>query len=1473
MKKLKSILRWTVGILLGSYLTIILLLSLPFVQRWIGGIVADALSQQLQTKVQVGRVQVGLSGRLIVDDIQVWDKKGENMLEVARAGAKLDLLPLFEQKDIHINNALLFGAHAHLYQEHPDSSTNFQFVIDAFQSKDEEKKPMPHISIDKILVRHTTITFDQRWKEPRQDRFDPSHITLQDVNLAAQLHVLQDDSLSFTLRRLDFKEKCGFVLKSAQMKFSKGSEGFHLTDCQLTTPNSQLTLPKANINPNSRQLGGNISFDVLPSDFSAFYPKLSQLQNRLNGAASIDADSLQLNAYDIKLCSEDEAVSLDIPQLLLTNLSDSIPNGAVQLRNLTIKPEAMRYADAFTDEVPAKLNKLASVMGEARIEGSFSYMDGIGNAETMLTSALGRITLDGKMENKVVDAHISTDGFQLGHTLEALQVRMANQNDSTSLIGNLTFDADAEISLSNTSTKVLDGNVLLNIQELEFKGYKYHNLNLKARHRNGNYDIAFDAADPALTMKLQANAKFLPSHYVIQSLVDVDKFRPADMHLLKGGIHEVSMKVGINLAGEKLDNLSGDISIPHIIVENDEGTYTLSHIMLESEANGEQRNIRLQSPYLQGRASGVFDFRDLISYCQESIHHWIPGIVKAPTHKPVHCQADFSLKLTDATPLQRLAGIDLHFDKGPLVVKAKADSRQNLLNLEASAPQIGWGSENLLDFNYRTEGMGETMKTQVDVKRIMKQNPVQFTAAITTDNELLTTRISWDDKLLPATNGSIALRGNLRRDADKLEIDGEVLPTQLHISDTTWNIKPTAISFHNGVLDVENFRMTMDDDDRWLAIRGKASKDVRDTLNVDLKGIELSYIFDLAKIKPLMLSGRVNGSIFGTSLFSQPVAFGHVIVPGMHFNEADMGTCDAHLAWGATPGTLDINAVLEDTRNNARIKADGYLHLVKDPIQHMDLHFDCLRANAHFLKRYVGGIMEDVQGRATGNVRVYGSFKEVDLEGDVLVEEAAMTIPSLNVRYHVMNERVKMTPGRIEMKNVVGYDPMGGPHVPDHRGNIDGVITFEHFKNMRYNFNISGNNILAYNFPDFGDMPFCGVVYGTGNVQLSGSPGVTTIDIDARPDKGTQLTYKVASPETLTQSKFLTFIDHNDDENEGDDDHANEQVEEKPEGDMNIIFNLDITPDAEMRLLMDPTTDDYISLFGNSRMRCTYYNKGNFRMYGTYRVDHGTYRMSIQDVIRKDFQFRKDGTIVFGGSPFQGDLNLQAIYTVPSVSLNDLSARGTFSNSNVRVNCIMNLGGKAGEPRVTFDFDIPNVNEDEARMVRSLISTEEERNLQVIYLLGIGRFYTYDYTGTQAQSSTAMNSLLSSTISGQLNQMFTSMMGGNQNWNIGANLSTGDMGWSDMDVEGILSGRLLNNRLLINGNFGYRDNPVAASNFIGDFDLQWILNKQGSLILKAYSETNDRYFTKSALTTQGVGILLKKDFVHWRDLFRLRKKK
>ena len=91
----------------------------------------------------------------------------------------------------------------------------------------------------------------------------------------------------------------------------------------------------------------------------------------------------------------------------------------------------------------------------------------------------------------------------------------------------------------------------------------------------------------------------------------------------------------------------------------------------------------------------------------------------------------------------------------------------------------------------------------------------------------------------------------------------------------------------------------------------------------------------------------------------------------------------------------------------------------------------------------------------------------------------------------------------------------------------------------------------------------------------------------------------------------------------------------------------------------------------------------------------------------------------------------------------------------------------------------------------------------------------------------------------------------------------------------ILSSQLLNNRLLINGNFGMRNTVTTGKNntFIGEFDLEYKLTPSGEIRLKAYNHARDMYFgLKQALPIQGVGIMYRKDITNFSEIFRRRKR-
>ena len=148
--------------MLTLFVILYVILSLPIFQTWIGSRVADVLSSLLDTKVRVERVQLGFTGRAVVDNLEVLDRQDRPMLFSTRTGVKIDLQKLIGNGDIIIHSAQLFGAKIRISQERADTAANIQFVLDAFASKDTTSKPAPHVEIRSIMVRHTDITFDKK---------------------------------------------------------------------------------------------------------------------------------------------------------------------------------------------------------------------------------------------------------------------------------------------------------------------------------------------------------------------------------------------------------------------------------------------------------------------------------------------------------------------------------------------------------------------------------------------------------------------------------------------------------------------------------------------------------------------------------------------------------------------------------------------------------------------------------------------------------------------------------------------------------------------------------------------------------------------------------------------------------------------------------------------------------------------------------------------------------------------------------------------------------------------------------------------------------------------------------------------------------------------------------------------------------------------------------------------------------------
>ena len=143
------------------------------------------------------------------------------------------------------------------------------------------------------------------------------------------------------------------------------------------------------------------------------------------------------------------------------------------------------------------------------------------------------------------------------------------------------------------------------------------------------------------------------------------------------------------------------------------------------------------------------------------------------------------------------------------------------------------------------------------------------------------------------------------------------------------------------------------------------------------------------------------------------------------------------------------------------------------------------------------------------------------------------------------------------------------------------------------------------------------------------------MDIDVTPRKGSTFVYNASTNDQISNQEFIKWNDVT-----SLIPHSSSLIPNSSSlipnssSDIYLNFNINCTPDATIRLLMDSHTNDYITMQGNGMLRATYYNKGAFNLFGTYTLDRGTYGITIQNIIKKNFTFREGGTFVFGGNPY-----------------------------------------------------------------------------------------------------------------------------------------------------------------------------------------------------------------------------------------------
>ena len=1427
MKKFKHICNGIIWTLIVLYLLLIVLMHLPSVQTFLGKEVAEALADKFGTKVEVGKVNLGFFNRIIIDDVMMYDQQGDSLIYASRLSAKIDYMAATQGK-ISVSSAQIFGLRANLYRQTAKSPANFQFVLDSLASKDTTQHKPLDLHIGSLIIRRGAIAYNQRDVAPRSGVFSPQHIRVSELSSHILLNHVTDNSIDLLLKKLSFKDESGFKLQSLHFKLQADRQEATLKEFRLLMPRSELVLDdlkatyrfegKRFIPESLRFKGGIQQSKITFADVASLVPALRHFDDAVFVSSRFSGTAKSISVPSLNLRTGSGSINLQARGSY--SHASSHPAWNADIANLNLSPAGVEFlAENLGSKVkiPKEIQRLGTIHLTGKAKGYEKVLSAKGNIET----DAGNISLQAVKNDDRIKASVDTRGVNLGRILDNRK------------LGTVVAKIDAHGTMKHIFAKG-------NIARFDYGNYDFHNIEI-----DGDYDMktlrgTASIADPNVNLSVKGDYHLGSRLYALDAAIN--HLRPT-------------------VLGMKMHDPS----------------YSLDNISISANNKGKEGHLDIEAPFVSLYARGQYDLTTIYGSIMRLVADKLPTIPGISKHAAKGYN-DFTLQanITSAEVLQRMFGLPLSLSL-PVHINGNISDAEKNVNLYINAPNFSWDGSAFHDANIELNTIGDSLRMEARISQGLpyEKAPVYRLRAAAADNNLSTLLYyANQSSKLPITGKIDARTQFFTSDNGATGVHVTVNPSEIMLGEKKWLLNPADIIYRKNELTVD--MLNFSHGDQHIIINGKATPQATDSIVADLKDVDVAYILNLVNFHSVDFAGKASGKAVVKSIFQTPEAYANLDVKDFVFENGPLGTLHAKAAYDNQEGQINIDATAEDGPEHLTV-INGY---VSPKRNYIDLGIEAHNTSLKFMENFCGSFLNNVEAWCKGKLNVVGDLKNINLVGDV-VAHGRMHMKQLGTDYTFNHLRAHAIPDDIQFEGDSIYDShYNGKH--SHFALIRGGIHHKHLTRLSYDLDIDANNFLGFDTHEFGDDTFYGTVFATGTVGIHGKSGETIIDIDATPEPHSIFVYNVASPDAISAGSFIHWNDatpyiYRPYSPDSDKDKKKDSSSDFS-SDMRINFLVNTNPNLTLKLMMDDQTGDYITLNGNGVIRANYYNKGGLDMFGNYVVDHGQYKLTIQNIIKKDFDFQPGGTIAFGGDPYNAPLNLQAKYTVNGVPLSDLNIGRSFSSNNIRVDCLMDITGTPGAPKVDFSMDLPTVNSDAKQMIYSVINSQEEMNQQVLYLLGIGRFYTQtknnqtsEDASQQSQTSLAMQSLLSGTISQQINNVLSSFVN-SSNWNFGANISTGNEGFNNAEYEGILSGRLLNNRLLFNGQFGYRDNANATQSFIGDFDLRYLIFPNGNLSIHVYNQTNDRYFTRNSLNTQGVGLIMKKDFFNLRDLLGIKKK-
>ena len=1470
-------------------------------------LVTAELSRALGTKAQVGAVEYRFPARLTLRDVLIEDQQRDTLAFIGEAYAHFRPLGL-TRNEISFSHVRFSDVVAKAYRL-PDSTFNYTFLAEALRGDTTEQDDTPLRS----LVSVRDIRLDNIRLEYEDYRIMLPHACMDLNRLSEEELDAQISELAATVSR---KQKT-FSRRTFEVADLKAHLIFN--DTVLALPTLSARLPRSAVDMSGVEVrfpagdtlylsrsAHEITFaldlheaEMVLADLALFMPRFAHLDQPISmqGHLGGTLDSIAIRGIKVRYNKEvilsGDVAAVGLPDLtnpyLRANLKEARTNAA-QLQDFLSR----LYCRPI--QLPQAIHRLGQVRYRGRAEGRLHNL----TLHGAFSTDLGAISTDGSFRSDSLFEHMEYDAQVVGQHF--LLGRMIDHAPLKSL----TLDVS---SVGRIDEGEVRGDIDAHIRELTYDDYTYDDIQINGRYDPKRYNGQCSIEDPRLTAAFDG----------VVDMQDVNPEINFNLRCRHGefGNLRTSFKMAVDLDGVDLDRMSGYMVIDSLFLATRRDSLLMRQLTLLVSADAPSgletrpKTITLRSDYLKALVEGSFRYADLVPAAQAMMHYYLPTAVEAPSSTWHPVSFTFDLDGQRLRDIQRLYEAPITLSDHP-ALHADADLQPDAepsFYLRFTAPGVRAGGTPVHDLTMDMKTLKESLGLSISAEAMQVQTVLSTLAFRDTMVTHLTLRSeSHVDELLPEGWRDLsprALQRALSRDLtfherqqallaaqrsgeyggdikavthfsrydQKPLIDVHVMPSKLLLRDSLYTIGESRLTYAaaDTSLQVEHF--LFEGGGQHLIANGLASRRTKDTLAVDMRRVDASYVVPfILPVQTIMFNGLLTGKAKIASVFSHPDIDTQIHIDSMGLNNCYFGEAEVAL------NIYDSLAFHADVYRPTHkvVNLDG--KALFDGSGRWELDMDADSVPLAFINHWTSGVLRDLDGNATGKVIVGGRKGLTYVLLRAAAQNASLTLPWTGARYTIPEDTILMDTTSIAFPHV---------HLQDAEGNpveIRGAIHHDQFKDFSLDLHVDAHEALVFDSDKKGEM-LQGHVYANGHVDVTGSEDDLVVAADAVTTKNSRFRLSVDNVSSANESNFIHFITCRDslearglitneevEEEEHDLDNidnipgkSKKEVEEtiRRAGRCLIKLNLEVNPQLQFQLVLGERNGDRILARGSGALQLAYDTEtGDVRLLGTYDIAQGTLSYTIANVIRKEFVVGEGSTIVFSGDPSNPQLDVTAKYRV-TANLRDLFGEDAdqlaTSRSNIPVLTCLHLTGQLSNPILSFSLEFPQSDQSIQAQVKQIINTDEMLMRQVIYLLVFGRFFTPDYM-SMSQSTTTLNStysLLSSTITSQINSWLSKLT---DVVTLGVAIrSEGEGANESSEYEAQFQLQPVD-RLVINGNVGYRYNDVSNQPFFGDLDVEVLLTEDGQWRLKGYTHTIDKYSLRQASTIQGIGFMWKKDF-------------